>query len=146
MINVEYDAQTVQDSLFGKAELLRGALHARIQQKLSTTLIHSRSGVLAASILSSIENDGSDVFVSIADAGVRYKSIQEFGGKTAAHDVIAVKAKALDFSTAKNEAIARSTHPPGSVIQARSHLGSSIAEVRDEIELGFKQAILAALG
>ena len=146
MIGVEFDAQAVQDALLGQADALRGALEARIQQKLSGEVLQTRSGALAASIISAIEYDGSDTSVSISSTGVPYAAIQEFGGKTAAHDIVAVKAKALAFSAGGSQVFARSVHHPGSTIPARSYLGSSLAEMRDEIELDFKQAILEALG
>jgi phage gpG-like protein len=145
MINVEFDAQVVQNALLGKADALRGALEARIQQKLSGEALQTRSGALAASIISSIENDGSSTSVSISSTGVPYAAIQEFGGKTAAHDIVAVNAKALAFSMGGNQVFARSVHHPGSTIPARSYLGSSLAEMRDDIESGFKQAILEVL-
>jgi phage gpG-like protein len=131
--------------LLGQTDALRGALEARIQQKLSGEVLQIRSGALAASIISSIENDGSDTSVSISSTGVPYAAIQEFGGKTAAHDIVAVKAKALAFSAGGSQVFARSVQHPGSTIPARSYLGSSLAEMRDEIESGFKQAILEAL-
>jgi phage gpG-like protein len=145
MIGVEFDAQAVQDALLGQADALRGALEARIQQKLSGEVLQIRSGALAASIISSIENDGSDTSVSISSTGVPYAAIQEFGGKTAAHDIIAVKAKALAFSMGGDQIFAKNVHHPGSTIPARSYLGSSLAEMRDDIESGFKQAILEVL-
>ena len=145
MIGVEFDAQAVQDALLGKADALRGALEARIQQKLSGEVLQTRSGALAASIISSIENDGSDTSVSISSTGVPYAAIQEFGGKTAAHDIVAVKAKVLEFSAGGGQVFARTVHHPGSTIPSRSYLGSSLAEMRDEIESGFKQAVLESL-
>jgi len=145
MIAVEFDVQAVQDALLGQTDALRGALETRIQQKLSGEVLQIRSGALAASIISSIENDGSDTSVSISSTGVPYAAIQEFGGKTAAHDIVAVKAKALAFSAGGGQVFARSVQHPGSTIPARSYLGSSLAEMRDEIESGFKQAILEAL-
>ncbi|MFZ0495291.1 MAG: hypothetical protein WBE80_07345 [Methylocella sp.] len=146
MIDVEFDAQAVQDALLGQADALRGALEARIQQKLSGEVLQARSGALAASIISSIENDGSDISISISSTGVPYAAIQEFGGKTAAHDIVAVKAKALAFGMGGSQVFAKSVHHPGSTIPARSYLGSSLAELGDDIESGFKQAILEALG
>jgi phage gpG-like protein len=145
MIDVEFDAQAVQDALLGQADALRAALEDRIQQKLSGEVLETRSGALAASIISSIENDGSDTSVSISSTGVPYAAIQEFGGKTAAHDIVAVKAKALAFSMGGEQIFAKSVHHPGSTIPARSYLGSSLSEMSDEIESGFKQAILEAL-
>ncbi|MFZ3325176.1 MAG: hypothetical protein WA231_04475 [Methylocella sp.] len=146
MIDVEFDAQAVQDALLDQADALRGALEALIQQKLSGEVLQIRSGALAASIISSIENAGSDTSVSISSTGVPYAAIQEFGGKTAVHDIVAVKAKALAFSTGGDQIFAKSVHHPGSTIPARSYLGSSLEEMSDEIESGFKQAILEALG
>jgi phage gpG-like protein len=146
MIDVEFDVQAVQDALLGQADNLRTALEARIQQKLFGEVLQVHSGVLAASIISSIEDNGEDTSVSISSTGVPYAAIQEFGGKTAAHDIVAVKAKALAFSTGEDQVFARSVHHPGSTIPARSYLGSSLAEMHDEIESGFKEAILEALG
>jgi phage gpG-like protein len=146
MIGVEFDTQAVHDALLGQADALRGALEARIQQKLSGEVLQTRSGALAASIISTIENDGSATSVSISSTGVPYAAIQEFGGKTAAHDIVAVKGKVLAFSAGGNQVFAKSVHHPGSTIPARSYLGSSLAEMRDEIESDFKQAILEALG
>jgi phage gpG-like protein len=145
MIEIEFDAQAVQDALLGQADAIRGALEARIQQKLSGEVLQTGSGALAASILSSIENDGSDLTVSIFSTGVPYAAIQEFGGKTAAHDIVAVRAKVLAFSAGGNQVFAKSVRHPGSTIPARSYLGSSLAEMRDDIESGLKQAILEAL-
>jgi phage gpG-like protein len=145
MIDVAFDAQAVQDALLGQADALRDALEARIQQKLSGEVLQTRSGALAASIISTIENDGSATSVSISSTGVPYAAIQEFGGKTAAHDIVAVKAKALEFSAGGSQVFAKSVHHPGSTIPARSYLGSSLADLRDDIESGFKQAILEAL-
>jgi phage gpG-like protein len=108
-------------------------------------VLQTRSGALAASIISSIENDGSDTSVSISSTGVPYAAIQEFGGKTAAHDIVAVNAKVLEFSAGGSHVFARSVHHPGSTIPARSYLGSSLADMRDDIESGFKHAILEAL-
>jgi phage gpG-like protein len=145
MIDVEFDAQAVQDALLDQADALRGALEDRIQQKLSGEVLQARSGALAASIISSIENDESETSVSISSTGVPYAAIQEFGGKTAAHAIVAVKAKALAFSMGGEQIFAKSVHHPGSIIPARSYLGSSLSEMSDEIEIGFKQAVLDAL-
>jgi phage gpG-like protein len=145
MIDVEFDAQAMQDALLGQADALRGALEDRIQQKLSGEVLQTRSGALAASIISSIENNESETSVSILSTGVPYAAIQEFGGKTAAHDIVAVKAKALAFSMGGEQIFAKSVHHPGSTIPARSYLGSSLSEMSEDIESGFKQAVLDAL-
>ena len=146
MIDVEFDAEALQDALLDQANILRRALAERVQQKLSDEVLHVRSGALAGSILSSIENDESDLSVSIGSTGLSYAAIQEFGGKTAAHNIIAVNTKALAFITGGHKVFAKRVHHPGSSIPARSYLGSSLAEMRDEIKSGFKQIIIEALG
>jgi phage gpG-like protein len=77
---------------------------------------------------------------------VPYAAIQEFGGKTAAHQIIAANAKALAFRAGGDQIFRRRVDHPGSAIPARSYLGSSLADMRDEIGSGFKQAVLEALG
>jgi phage gpG-like protein len=141
-----FDAQVVQDALLEQAEAFRDELEARIQQKLTGEVLQTRSGALAASILSSIGDSDTDTTISISSTGVPYAAIQEFGGKTPAHEIIATNAKALAFRVGGDLVFAKHVHHPGSNIPARSYLGSSLAEVRDEIESGFKQAILEALG
>jgi phage gpG-like protein len=141
-----FDAGALDDALRERADALRAALEARIQQKLSGEVLQTRSGALAASIQSSVEDDGSAVSIVASSSGAAYAAIQEFGGKTAAHDIVAVKAKALAFAAGGGQVFARSVHHPGSTIPARSFIGSSFAEMSDEIVGGLKQAVLDALG
>lgn len=146
MIEAEFDAQAVQSALFGQAEALLGALEGHIREKLSGAVLQSRSGALAASIVSSMESDDTEPSFSISSVGVPYAAIHEFGGKTAAHEIVSLNAKVLAFSSGGKHVFARKVHHPGSVIPARSYLGSSLADMRDEIVPSFKQAILEALG
>lgn len=146
MSDTKFDSQAMQDALTGRADSLRRALESRIQQKLSGEILNARSGALAGSILSAIESDGSAISVTTSSDGVPYAAIQEFGGKTAAHDVVTVKAKALSFGAGGGQVLARRVHHPGSTILARSYLRSSLAETRVQVESDFKQEILKALG
>jgi phage gpG-like protein len=145
MIDVEFNAAAVHHALLGQADALRSALEVRIRQRLSGECLQIRSGALLASIMSSIEDDGDDTSVSISSIGVPYAAIQEFGGKTEAHDIAAVKATVLAFSLRGNNIFAKRVHHPGSVIPSRSYLVSSLTEMHDEMAAGFKQAILEAL-
>lgn len=146
MSKLVLDAAGVRSALVRQADALRIALEARIQQKLSGHVLQSRSGALAASIASSIGESGSAVAVSTLSSGVAYAAIQELGGKTAAHDAVAVKAKALALSAGGGEIFAKRAHHPGSTIPARSYLGSSLLDMREDIRAGFKQAALKSLG
>ena len=145
MTEVEFDAKAVENALLGQATSFRNALDTRIQQKLTGEVLQARSGALAASILSSVENNESETTISFSSYGVPYAAIQEFGGKTAAHEIVAVNAKSLAFQAAGDQVFRVRVHHPGSTIPARSYLGNSLAEARDEIRSGFKQAILKAL-
>jgi phage gpG-like protein len=146
MIEAMFDAGSVQDALLDRAEALRAELEARIEQKLSGEKLQARSGALAASIQSSTEDDGSAASIVASSIGIPYAAIQEFGGTTAAHDIVAVKAKALAFDAGGGRVFARRVHHPGSTIPARSYIGESFAEMSDEIIAGLKQAVLKALG
>lgn len=146
MIEAILDAAAVDRALLERADALRAALEARIQQRLSGEVLQARSGALAASIQSSVEDDGTAVSIVASSIGAPYAAIQEFGGKTAAHDIVAVKAKALAFAAAGGQVFARSAHHPGSTIPAHSFIGGSFAEMSAEIVGGLKQAVLDALG
>jgi phage gpG-like protein len=140
-----FDPQIVQDALLEQGGSFAAELEARIQQKLTGEVLQTHSGALAASIFSTIGSDESDTTISVSSTGVPYAAIQEFGGKTSAHEIIATNAKALAFRAGGDLVFAKRVHHPGSNIPARSYLESSLEELRDEIESGFKQAILEAL-
>jgi len=146
MTKERFDARLVQDALIRRAGALRDALERRIRLKLTGGVLRTHSGTLAASILSSISDDESDATVTVSSAGVPYAAIQEFGGKTSAHDIIAKNAKALAFSGEGGIVFAKHVHHPGSIIPPRSYLASSLSELHDELESGFTSAILEALG
>ncbi len=145
MSDIGFDPIAVQNALMREAETLCSALEGRIRQKLSGEVLSSRTGALANSISTSIDDGGTDVCVSASSAGVPYAAIQEFGGKTAAHDILAVKAKALAFVAGGGEMFAKRVRHPGSTIPARSYLASTFADMQDEITAVWKQAVIEAL-
>ncbi|QBR70663.1 hypothetical protein CU048_04535 [Beijerinckiaceae bacterium] len=146
MSEIDLDAQAVMDALIGEADALRDALESRIQRKLTGEILNARSGALADSIVSTLDAAGSAISVTTSSDGVPYAAIQEFGGKTAAYDIVAVKAKALCFGAGGGQVFARRVHHPGSTLPARSYLRSALSETRVQIESGFKEAVLKALG
>ncbi|MGO9007614.1 MAG: hypothetical protein ACLQIQ_08595 [Beijerinckiaceae bacterium] len=143
---ITFDADAVQAALVSEAETLRAALEDRIRAKLSGDVLHIRSGALLNSISSDLEDDGSGVAVTAQSSGVPYAAILEYGGKTAAHEIVAVKSKALAFVMGGERVFAKSVHHPGSVIKAYAYLGSALDEFANEIETSLKDAVLAALG
>src|SRR5579872_2160800 len=122
-------------SLSAKAAILAEALAAKVKDdKLSGGALNAASGALRASIAALAGSDASGVFASVASVGgVKYAAIQEYGGKTAAHEIVAVKASALAFAVGGATIFAKRAHHPGSVIPERSYLRSSLAEMSAEI-------------
>jgi phage gpG-like protein len=96
--------------------------------------LNARSGALRDSIGTEVFSDGEDVSASVGSYGdVKYAAIQEYGGKTGAHEILPDKAKALAFLVAGAMRFARKVEHPGSVIPERSYLRSSLDEMSDEI-------------
>jgi phage gpG-like protein len=136
----------VLSALLQKADALRAALAEKVDTNLSGNVLQMRSGTLRDSIVSSLESDGQAVSILIESVGVPYAAIQEYGGRTSAHDIVATKSKALRFIGAQGVTFAKIVHHPGSLIPARSYIGSAIEEMRDEIQDSLKSTILDALG
>jgi phage gpG-like protein len=146
MIDVELNVAVVKVELWRRADELRDALEARIRDKLTGQVLQTRSGALTGSITSAIADEGAAVSTVVSSVGAPYAAILEFGGKTAAHNIIAVKAKSLAIGAGGGQAFARSVRHPGSTFPARSYLGAALSEMREEIGSGLKQAVLASLG
>ena len=123
-----------------KAAILAQKLADKVKDdKLSGGALQAVSGALRASIVATAGIEADGAFAAVGSAGdVKYAAIQEYGGKTAAHDIAAVKAKALAFATGGATLFAKQVHHPGSTIPERSYLRASLAEMADEI--------IAALG
>jgi phage gpG-like protein len=146
MIDIGFDSDAVAAALADKADQLRAALEAQVVANLSGEVLQPRSGALIDSISSDIEDDGSGITATIESSDVPYAAILEYGGKTAAHDVVATKAKALAFMAGGTLRFAKLVHHPGSLIRAFAYMGSALDDLQDDIEGGLKDAVLAALG
>ena len=81
----------------------------------------------------------------VASRDVPYARIQEFGGRTAAHEIVAIKAKALAFVADGKACFAKSVHHPGSVIPERSFMRSALDDMRGEIVGGLKSSVAALI-
>ena len=139
-----FDFAAVYDALRAKAAQLRDQLEARIKDNLSGTVLRQRSGTLMDSIGSEIDDDGTAIRISAGSSGVAYAAIQEYGGKTGAHEIVA-KGKALAVASLDGEVFAAHVHHPGSNIPARSYLGSALEAMAEEIEAALQQAALDIL-
>ncbi len=125
----------VQGALAAKAQDLASALADKVKsEKLSGQVLAARSGALLASIGAEVSSDGDEISASVGSYGdVKYAAIQEYGGKTGAHEILPVKAKVLAFLAGGAMRFARKVEHPGSVIPERSYLRSSLDEMSAEI-------------
>ncbi|MFZ1963707.1 MAG: HK97 gp10 family phage protein [Roseiarcus sp.] len=125
----------VRSELAAKAQDLASALADKVKaEKLSGAVLNARSGALRDSIGIEAASDGDWISASVGSYGeVKYAAIQEYGGKTGAHEILPVKAKALAFVVGGAMRFARKVEHPGSVIPERSYLRSSFDEMSDEI-------------
>ena len=135
----------VAAALAAKGETFRSALAAKVDANLAGGVLQTRSGALRGSIRSALENDVAAITITLESTGVVYAAIQEHGGRTAAHDIVATKARALRFAGAGGPVFAKRVHHPGSTIPARSYLGAALADLETAIRDGLKAAILGAL-
>ncbi len=132
----------VAAALQERAAALQQRLLDKVEANLSGDVLQARSGALKASIVADLAADADGVTVSVASAGLAYAAIQEYGGTTAPHDIVPVKARALAFAGG----FAARVHHPGSAIPARAPLGGALEALRDDIAGGLKDAVRAALG
>ena len=116
-----------------KARELADALAAKVQDKLSGQALATRSGALKASIVAEI-GGGDAVSASVGSNGdVKYAAIQEYGGRTSAHEIVAQKGQALAFLAGDGLRFTRRVQHPGSTVPGRAYLSSSLEETRDLI-------------
>jgi phage gpG-like protein len=139
------DADAIERVLADRVADLAQQLQARVKDNLSGAILNQRSGRLAASLVSGTDDDGTDVQGFVSSEGAPYAAIQEYGGKTAAHDIIAVKAKALAFVGGGGTVFAKSVHHPGSLIPAHGYLAHALTDMQDAITADLKQSVLDAL-
>ena len=121
-------AGALGQALADKAALLAADLAAYVRDaKLSGQVLQARTGALRDAIVSDVSVDGGVVSGSVGVAGdIKYAAIQEYGGKTAAHEILPVKAMALAFASGAGTIFARRVEHPGLVIPERSYLRSSL--------------------
>lgn len=109
-----------------KATQLAAELEARIQQKLAGEVLNARSGALARSIITTVEEESSGVSVAVTSNGdVKYAAIHEFGGVIPAHEIVPDKAKALAFVIGGKDVFATRVNLPAVIMPERSYLRSS---------------------
>ena len=77
-------------ALAAKASELAAALADRVRtDKVSGAVLNARTGALRDSIAADVSADADGVLATVGSFGdVKYAAIQEYGGKTAAHEIL----------------------------------------------------------
>ena len=132
----------LQAALSAKATELATALADLVKSdKLSGAVLNTRSGALSESIVASVTADVDSVLASVGSEGdVKYAAIQEYGGKTSAHEILPTKANVLAFLIGGAQHFARRVEHPGSLIPERSYLRSALEDMNDEILVALADA------
>jgi phage gpG-like protein len=138
----------VQAAVRAKAAGLAERLRAHVvEDKLSGQVLKSKTGALAASIGSDVTVEGDVIRARVFSAGdIKYARIQEYGGRTPAHEIVPSKARVLAFVAGGGTVFATRVQHPGSTIPERSYLRSSLADMAGVIVGELKAAVLDALG
>lgn len=136
----------LRDELRRKVTELTLKLEAKVKAKLSGQVLNVVTGALRRSIFSTVTATDVSVVGKVASSGdVKYAAIHEFGGKTPAHEIVATKAQALSFMMGGKQVFAKRVNHPGSTIPERSYLRSSLADMKQEIEDGLRDAVKQAV-
>lgn len=137
----------VHRALLAKVYELTLRLEAHVKNdKLSGQVLNTVSGRLKRSIQSGVSDSPDRITGSVFSSGdVPYAGINEFGGKTAAHDIVPVKKQALAFMMGGKQVFAKIVHHPGSVMPERSYLRSSLGDMRSQIKDEMTAAVREAL-
>jgi phage gpG-like protein len=146
MSDAGLDIVAIEAVLATRAEELRVKLQGKIAQNLSGDILNTRSGALLNSISTEVDDDGLGLTFIAESTGVPYAAILEYGGKTAAHEILATKAQALAFIVGGEQRFARRVQHPGSIFKAYRYIGSAFDALAGELTFGLKDAVLDALG
>ncbi len=125
-----------------KANTLAQTLAAKVRdEKLSGQTLNSKSGALKRSIAADVVIQGGEIIATVGSHGdIKYAAIQEYGGRTSAHEILPDKAQALAFLSNGALRFARRIEHPGSAIPAHAYLASAFDESITEIEAAMADA------
>jgi phage gpG-like protein len=137
--------ERLRDALSSKANVIAAALQAKIQEKLSGSVLNIKNGALARSIVATMDDASTDIAVSIASSDIKYAAIHEYGGTIPPHQIVPDKVKALAFVVGGKLTFAARVNLPAITMPERSYMRSSLAEMADEIRDGLSEAVVDSL-
>lgn len=133
-------------ALSQKITVLRLQLEGTVKTKLSGQVLNVKTGNLRRSIFSTQEESPTSVVASVASSSeIRYARIHEYGGKTAAHEILPVKANVLAFMIGGKQVFAKRVNHPGSRMPQRSFMRSSLKDMAPQIRAGMEEAVKGAV-
>lgn len=128
--------------------LLRGGLLVAAQAKRNVTgggssreRLNVRTGRLRGSLAAVLLSPGR---VSVG-TNVVYAAIHEFGGRTAPHTIVPIRAGALAFRVGGELVLVRKVEHPGSVVPARPYLHPALHSERARVVAGIRQVYAGPL-
>ena len=135
----------LNDHLATTLAQLGANLQGAVVDNLSGRVLARRSGRLADAQTVTVDasSEGVSATVGFDPETIPYGAIQEFGGTTRAHLIVAKEAKALAFSLGGRLLMAKRVNHPGSVIPAHSFLRSALASLAPEIAAAVGDAVAA---
>lgn len=142
------------------AEEARGILYDQVRSNISR--MFSNPAKMLSAIGSEVVRTGDIVTVTINASGrisgvvLPYMGIHEYGGRTSAHTILPVNARALHFLTpgalgfgsgprGQDGVFAKRVNHPGSRIPERSYLRAALAQRKNEVVAAFERATVSAL-
>jgi phage gpG-like protein len=130
-------------ALAEKIDALAQTLFAQVVGvNLSGGVLNTRSGSLRDSIrMQASQQDGAIGVEIFSDGDLPYAAIQEYGGKTAAHEILPDKARVLAFALNGSRVFARRIQHPGSQIPERSYLRSALEDQGEDIAQGLTTVV-----
>ena len=133
----------VQKALVQKLTALAFKLENHIKaDKLSGQVLNVRTGALRRSIFSTVETSATEVVATVASSSdVPYGRIHEFGGTIQVPEITPVKAQALHFVINGKDVFAKRVRAHTVSMPERSFMRSALADMKDEIEAGIRQAV-----
>ena len=118
-----------------------------VSVNLSGGVLNARSGALRDSIQVALSQQDNRIDAEIFSNGdAPYAAIQEFGGKTAAHEILPDKARVLAFVANGKPLFARRVQHPGSQIPERSYLRSALDEQGENILPDLREIVRSLAG
>ena len=140
-----FDAEAVHASLLAEVRALEAILLSEVGENLDGRVLQRRSGTLAASVSAEIDDEGDVLTATVASSGVPYAEIQERGGHTAAHEIVAVKGRVLAFVAGGKMRFAAHVLHPGSNIPARAPFAQALEGSAAAILSGLKDSVASVL-